>query len=65
MGYDVFTRTWWKANSNWPDGREPGIGRRTYLARNVTEEDACAIRKQYNDTHKPGKFSRKAECEQA
>lgn len=61
--YNVFHRTWWRSNPSWPNGREPGAGKRTYLARHVTYEDARAIAKQYNDTHNPGKLSRKAEFE--
>jgi hypothetical protein len=59
--YNVFTRTWWKANKQWPDGLEPHMGRKTYLRHNVTREEALRICQEYNSTHKPGKFSRKAE----
>jgi molybdopterin-guanine dinucleotide biosynthesis protein len=61
--YKVFTRTWWKANNSgqWPDNLEPHMGRKTTLAKRVTREEALRICKAYNDTHKPGKFSRKAE----
>lgn len=62
-GYDVFTRTWWRNNPAWPGGREPGAGRKTYLARSVSEERARAICKAYNDSHNPGRLSRKAEYE--
>ncbi len=62
--FNVFTRTWWIANPAWPNGREPGAGRKTYRARGVTYEEARRICKEYNDTHKPGKLSRKAEFEQ-
>ena len=64
-GYDVFTRTWWRNNPAWPNGLEPCAGRRTYLARGVTEERALAICKAYNESHKPGRLSRKAEWEHA
>ena len=63
--YNVFHRTWWKANKSYPGGREPGAGRKTYLRRGVTYDDARAICKQYNDTHEPGFLSRKAEFEEA
>ena len=60
--YRVFTRTWWINNPSWPNGLEPGAGRQTTIRRNVkTEADAQAICKQYNDTHNPGRLSRKAE----
>jgi hypothetical protein len=63
--YNVFHRTWWRANPAWPNGLEPKAGRKTYLRRRVTEADARAICKQYNETHAPGKLSRKAEYEEA
>ena len=62
--YDVFTRTWWRRNPGWPNGREPGAGRKTYLARRVTYEEARRLCREYNDTHDPGPLSRKAEFEQ-
>jgi hypothetical protein len=62
--YTVFTRTWWKHNSAWPNGLEPGVGKKTRIARNVSETEARQICQQYNATHKPGKLSRKAEYEQ-
>ena len=61
--YDVFVRNWWRRNPSYPGGREPGAGRKTYLQRHVTEADARAICKQYNDSHAPGFLSRKAEYE--
>jgi len=65
MAFRVFTRTWWRRNSAWPGGREPGAGRKHTLARRVeTEEEARAICKRYNDTHDPGFLSRKAEYEE-
>jgi hypothetical protein len=62
--YDVFVRNWWKLNSAWPDGREPEMGRKRSIARNVTHDEALTRCKEYNATHKPGKLSRKAEFEQ-
>ncbi len=64
-GYDVFVRTWWRSNPAWPGGREPWPGKRRYLARGVTHQRALELCKQYNDTHKPGKLSKKAEFESA
>ena len=61
--YRVFTRTWWKNNPGWPGGLEPVAGRKTALATANSEEEARAICKRYNDTHKPGRLSRKAEYE--
>lgn len=62
--YRVFTRTWWRRNPSWPDGREPGVGRKTTIARNVSYGEAIEICKKWNTTHKPGLLSRKAEFEQ-
>jgi len=62
--YRAFTRTWWISNPVWPDGREPGVGRKTTLAKHLTYAEAVRVCKQYNDTHSPGKLSRKAEFEE-
>lgn len=48
--YNVFTRTWWKPNPKWPNGREPHPGRKRYLARNVSWSEARRIAEDYNDT---------------
>lgn len=61
--YNVFHRTWWRRNPSWPDGREPGAGRKTYLRRGVTLEEARQLCAEYNRTHNPGFLSRKAEFE--
>jgi len=62
--YHVFHRTWWKLNPSWPNGREPGAGRKTTIRRNVpTIADARAICATWNAEHRPGKLSRKAEFE--
>lgn len=54
----VFVRNWWKIEKN---QLIPHLGRKTFLAYNVTESEACEICKEYNNTHNPGKLSRKAE----
>lgn len=59
--YNVFVRTWWKENKSWPNGLEPHMGRKTFLAYNLNYEDAILRAKQYNDSHNPGRYSRKAE----
>lgn len=61
--YYVFTRTWWRSNSAWPGGREPGAGPRHKQGhpRNLTIEEAQRYCREWNATHKPGKLSRKAE----
>lgn len=63
--YYVFTRTWWRDNPSWPNGLEPHAGRRYTLRRNLRSiEEARQVCKQYNDTHKPGRLSRKAEFDE-
>lgn len=62
--FHVFTRVWWKRNPEWPNGREPHLGRKTTINWFQTEESARAACKQYNDSHDPGPMSRKAEYEE-
>ena len=61
--FRTFTRTWWKYNPKWPGGLEPCAGRRTYGGKFLTEEGARAECRRYNETHEPGRFSRKMEYE--
>lgn len=64
--YRVFVRNWWKPATSpcWPNGLEPNPGaRKTTLARRCTYDEARAICERYAATHKPGRFSRKAEFE--
>lgn len=63
--FNVFHRTWWTANRNWPDGREPGAGKKHYIKRHVTEEDAHSICEVWNANHEPRFLSDKAEYEAA
>jgi hypothetical protein len=65
--YNVFHRTWWKVTSdpNWPNGLEPCIGEKYYIAHDVSRRHALALCKQYNRTHSPGRLSDKAEFEDA
>ena len=56
--YNVFVRTWWKIE-NGKQVFHPG--RKTFLAKKVSWETARLICKEYNETHNPGKLSRKAE----
>lgn len=66
MAYRIFTRTWWKPNRAWPNGREPGAGRKSYGKHPVVQtiEEARAYCKRWNETHDPGPLSRKAEFEE-
>jgi len=62
--YRIFTRNWWKHNSDWPDGREPDGGAPKHnIGKAETEREAISICQEWNRTHKPGKLSRKAEFE--
>jgi hypothetical protein len=64
--YRCFTRTWWRPNPTWPDGREPGPGRKSYSRhpKNVTWEEAREYCRKFNETHDPGPLSYKAEFEE-
>ena len=60
--FEVFHRTWWIENPEWPNGLEPCVGEETVIARHVaTEDEARAICEQWKDTHEAGRLSRKAE----
>jgi hypothetical protein len=62
--YNVFTRTWWRYNPDWPNGLEPHLGRKAYIAKNVTTEKmAQKLCSEYNDNNDAGRLSRKAEYE--
>ncbi len=65
MAYKVFVRNWRKDNPAWPNGLEPdATGRKHTLDKVATEEEAREICKEYNSTHEPGRYSRKAEYEE-
>ena len=64
--YRVFVRNWWRLE--WKPGcageRVPDpSARKTTLATHCTLDEARRLCKEYNDTHKPGRLSRKAEFE--
>jgi len=63
MSYRCYVTNWWKDNSSWPNGLEPdGNAPRHTIAKNVpTEMEARAICREWNETHKAGRPSRKAE----
>ena len=57
-------RTWWIDNPSWPNGLEPGATpwdkcrpRATF----ETEQEARKWCDEYNGTHNPGRYSKKAE----
>lgn len=67
--FRCFTRAWWreatKEDGRWLNNLVPNSGgRKTTIARCYTEDEARRICKEYNDTHKPGRYSRKAEYQE-
>jgi hypothetical protein len=62
--YTCFTRTWWKPNPSWPDGREPGVGAKRVQVRNLSYREAMAYCGEWNAKHPPGPMSLKCEFEQ-
>jgi hypothetical protein len=64
--YRVFTRNWWISNPAWPNGREPGAGKRSYRGHpnKLSYEEARRYCRQWNAAHDPGPLSRKAEFEE-
>jgi hypothetical protein len=68
--FNVFVRNWWQADSKstfeWDEASNTGLSpdpgaRKTTIARHCTETEARDIAKEYNETHPPGRLSRKAE----
>ena len=59
--YRVFVRNWWRDNPNYPNGLEPSPGRKYTLDYVYTEKEARNMCREYNNTHNPGRLSRKAE----
>jgi hypothetical protein len=62
--FRVFTRTWWRDNPAWPNGLEPCPGRKRTIGFRASEQEAQELARAYNETHKPGRLSRKAEYEE-
>lgn len=61
--YKVFIRNWWRVERGQFETRlvpDPGA-RKTTLGYASTETEAREMCRDYNDSHKPGKLSRKAE----
>jgi hypothetical protein len=65
--YCVFTRTWWKeaTSAGWPNNLEPQAGTRSYRGhpKGLTYSEAREYCQDWNDSHDPGRYSRKAEFE--
>ena len=59
--FEVFHRTWWRLNEDWPDGREPGAGRAYHVGWAATESEAREMCRAWNDAHRPGLLSDRAE----
>jgi hypothetical protein len=62
--YQIFTRTWWRENEEWPNGLEPWPGRKRRREVVDTEEEAIAYCVEWNANHDPGRYSLKAEFEE-
>lgn len=61
--FKTFVRTWWKDNPNWPNGLEPDAGKKKYHGLYRSQQEAIAACREYNDSHEPGRYSRKMEFE--
>lgn len=61
--YKVFHRKWWRKNPSWPGGLEPHPGPKHEICKCETEEEARQECEIYNNNHRPGKYSDKAEYE--
>jgi len=65
VSYRVFVRNWWRRNDTGLPGLagltpDPGA-RKTTIATHCTLDEAQDIAMRYNETHAPGRLSRKAE----
>jgi len=65
--YCVFTRTWWKeaTSAGWPNNLKPQAGARSYRGHpdGLSYGEAQEYCQDWNDSHDPGRYSRKAEFE--
>lgn len=61
--YRVFVRNWWRRDAQRVVVPAPGARKRT-LATHCTYAEARRIAQRYNETHRPGILSRKAEFEE-
>lgn len=59
--FKIFTRTWWKENASFPNGLEPDVGTAHIVGYAATEREARQMCAEWNATHKPGRYGRRAE----
>ena len=65
MAFRCFSRVWWQENPSWPDGLEPyPTAPKRALCVKDTSAEAREFCQEGNKTHKPGRYSRKAEFEE-
>lgn len=48
--YEIFKRTWWRLNKDYPDGLQPHAGRKTHVGYCYGIEEARKLCEQYNST---------------
>lgn len=63
--YHVFVRSWWRDAPGWPNGLEPHAGEKETLDTVSTEREARQLCAAYRADNEPGRYSRKAEYEEA
>jgi hypothetical protein len=49
--YQVFSRTWWSRNADWPNGLEPDAGRKRNICKVHTMEEAREACADWMATH--------------
>ena len=62
--YEVFKRTWWRENKDYPNGLEPHAGKRRHIAWCDTEEEARRLCHAHNADHNPGRYGMKYEIDE-
>lgn len=53
--YEIFKRTSWKKNPNYPGGKEPGFGRKTHIQYVFGIDKAREVCQQYNTSNEAAK----------
>lgn len=59
--YWVFHRTMWIPNPAWPQGREPGFGKKHHIGFAETIDEARAMCAEWDEAHDEGPYGDKAE----